>query len=552
MKKIIGSPLAWVILLTFLPLIPLFNTGLPATHDGQDHVARIANFYASLREGNLVPRWASNLNWGYGHPILMFLYPLPSYIASFFHFTGFSFVDSVKLVFGISFLASAFTMCIWLNGILGKRAAVIGTLLYVFAPYRFVDLYVRGAIGEHAAFVFPPLILFILFKLAKSGTKYKASNVKYGIGLAFTMACMNLSHNAISLIFIPIIALYVLYLYFFESNRSTSYILNTICYMLLGFGLSAFFWVPALFEGKYTLRDIVTAGEAVKRFVPWTQFFCSPWNYGGTVSLPKSLGFLQWLGIIIAFVTIKNIKDKKIQFLLVGFLVILFLSLFIMTSYSKPIWLTFTTLQKFQFPWRFLSLSVFCTAVIGAIVISRLRFSFVIAYCLLLIFSCLGMWHPKTYLNKDSSFYNGIYPGTTDTGESSPIWSVRFMEHTPANPLDVAKGDATIAPIFRNTTTRIYIIVAKTQSRLVENTLFFPGWTVTVDGIKTGLQFQDPNYRGLMVFWVDPGKHTVVVKFGETKLRRTADYISLASFTVVILFYFINLFFKVFSRKPRR
>mgnify|MGYP001590198170 FL=1 len=72
-----------------VPLLDLLHLGLPIAHDGQDHVARIANFYQNLTEGNIIPRWAGNLNWGYGHPILEFLYPFPSYFASFFHFLGY-------------------------------------------------------------------------------------------------------------------------------------------------------------------------------------------------------------------------------------------------------------------------------------------------------------------------------------------------------------------------------------------------------------------------------------------------------------------------------
>jgi hypothetical protein len=50
--------LGWIIvlLLSFLPLVDLVHPGLPVTHDGQDHVARIANFYQSLSEGNVFPR----------------------------------------------------------------------------------------------------------------------------------------------------------------------------------------------------------------------------------------------------------------------------------------------------------------------------------------------------------------------------------------------------------------------------------------------------------------------------------------------------------------
>src|SRR3989344_960027 len=92
-------PILILSLISLIPMLDLFNVGLPITHDGQDHIARIANFYQNLLDGNIIPRWAGNLNWGYGHPILMFLYPLPSYAASIFHAIGFSLVDSTKLVF---------------------------------------------------------------------------------------------------------------------------------------------------------------------------------------------------------------------------------------------------------------------------------------------------------------------------------------------------------------------------------------------------------------------------------------------------------------------
>src|SRR3990167_2404365 len=155
----------FVFLISLIPLTALMHSGLPLTHDGQDHVARIANFYQNLSEGNIVPRWAGNLNWGYGHPILMFLYPFTSYAASLFHFLGFSLVDSTKLVFALAFVASGIAMYLWIKNFLGNTAGIASAVLYMFTPYRFVDLYVRGAIGEHVAFVFPPLILYFLLHI---------------------------------------------------------------------------------------------------------------------------------------------------------------------------------------------------------------------------------------------------------------------------------------------------------------------------------------------------------------------------------------------------
>jgi uncharacterized membrane protein len=550
MKKIFRHPLVWLIIVLLLPLVSLFSQGMPFVHDGQDHVARIANFYQSLSEGNIIPRWAANLNWGYGHPILMFLYPFPSYMASLFHFLGYSFVDSTKLVFGISFVLSGLSMYLWLSSAWNKRVGFIGALLYVFAPYRFVDLYVRGALGEHVAFIFPPLVLYFLYKLATSD-----KHIRFGSLLSLSFAGLILAHNAIALMFVPIIALYGLYLLFFETKKRILFIIYSTLFIGLGFGGAAFFWVPAYFEGKYTLRDIVATNEVTTTLVPLIKFFYSPWDYGGSQTLSKSLGYLQWIGVLASIIAVWKIKVPKYRVFNLGILVILCISIFIMTKPSAPIWLTIRTLQKFQFAWRFLSVSVFAIAVAGAVAIdsilfgvlkikSTLRIIFVVAFCILLTMSTVTMWYPKGYQIKSNDFYAGVYPGTTDTGESTPIWTVRFMEHTAKASMEVISGNSSIAILKRTTTDHEYTITSTSPSRILENTLYFPGWKVYVDGVATDVQFQDPYFRGLMTFHVAEGNHRVKVVFEDTKLRAVANIISFISFCIIGISLLISLIWR--------
>ncbi|MBI4130406.1 hypothetical protein HY468_03760, partial [Candidatus Roizmanbacteria bacterium] len=206
-KRPVVSP--WLILLLFVgivPLIPLLTPGMFVAHDAQDHVARIANFYQNIKEGVLIPRWAGNLNWGYGHPILMFLYPMSSYVATLFIFLGFSLVDSTKIVFAFGFIVSGLTMYRWIRELWGEQAGFAAGLVYMFAPYRFVDLYVRGAIGENFFFIFPPLVCFFLTKLSKR------LHGKFIAGGCLAIAGMILSHNALTLMFLPIIIGYSLIL----------------------------------------------------------------------------------------------------------------------------------------------------------------------------------------------------------------------------------------------------------------------------------------------------------------------------------------------------
>ncbi len=523
-----------LLLLLLLPIAHLLVPGLPVTHDGQDHVVRIANFYQSLSEGNIVPRWAGNLNWGFGHPVVMFLYPLPSYVASLFHVLGFSILSSTKLVFAVSYLLSGFSMYYWAKGRWGTTAGLIAGFLYTFAPYRFVDLTVRGAIGEHVAFVFIPLILFALDGLIKNSKKHIWISL-----LALSVAGLLLSHNAVSLMMIPIGFLYSIYLVFFETKhryKSSLYIgIGTV----LGVLLSSFFLMPAFLEGKYTLRDIVTQGEVITRMVNPLSFIYSPWNYGGGAQFSKEVGIIQWMFVVSTMyivITTKKMKKRIFGFAMLG---VFAGSLFLMTEWSIPVWNTVTILQKFQFPWRLLTITVFVTSAIGGFAcsfISEKKQQLVLVFTIImLIITTYQMWKPKEYRLYDDSFFTNIYHGTTDTGESSPIWSVRFMESEAIAPLQIIDGNATIEMLFRNSTKRTYNIHVIERTRFVENTLYFPGWIIIDNGTQIPIEFQDPNWRGRMTFWLEPGEHDIEIIYTDTKLRSVANSMSLVGMFGLVL-----------------
>lgn len=548
-------PLITVLAVGILPLLDLFNSGIPLTHDGQDHVARIANFYTALSEGILIPRWGGNLNWGFGHPVLMFLYPLPSYIASLFIFAGFSYADSVKIVFGLSFLVSGAGMYFWISRLLGANAGIISAFLYMFAPYRFVNLYVRGAIGEHVAFAFAPFVFFFITCLFQSKNSKKSISL-YTLGAAVSTGLLILSHNALSIIFLGAAGLYVLVL--FSVNRSINRLLLSASSIFYGFLLSAFFWLPAFYEGKYTLRDIVTGGgEYASRFVPNVLDFIVPsWSYGITGEFSVQVGIVHLsliiLGVIVFFrLSTKKIKEKRI-FILMIFLFLF--SLFLMLKESNFIWNTLTTLQKFQFPWRFLSLTVFTSAVLGGyfitVITKKKRGVLAVFFVLFLIIAFYSpYWHANGYLIKEQSFYSSIYNSTTDTGESSPEWSVRFMEERPQSHIEVISGNADIKEIHRSSAEHLYEVIANGEVQLKENTLYFPGWNVYVNDnrldVNSQIEFQNEQHRGVMTFRVPEGKNTVRVVFTETRFRMMANAISAGSFIMMLVLLYI------FTRKAK-
>lgn len=536
MKKFIFFGI-FILALLFV-IVDLFHPGFPLTHDGQDHIARIANFYANLQQGVLIPRWAANLNWGYGHPILEFLYPFPSYLASLFHGVGFSLIDATKIVFGLGMVLSGIAMFLWIGDMWGIEAGLVGGVLYMYAPYRLVDLYVRGDIGENLAFAFIPLVMWCMYRL------FKTLKLRYSIGMAVSLALLILSHNAISLMVAPLILFYGIYLTYISKKRKTFLLLFFLSFCE-GFLLAAFFWVPALLEGKFTLRNIVTKGAYLTSFVNLQRLVMSPWSYGGSEQLSVQVGVIQWAGLILSlFVgsSLYKTKEKARSLFIFGLLLYTLCALFLMLPMSNFLWERIMLLQNFQFPWRFLAIPVITSSILVSLLVyylpQKVRWGVSILVVLVVLAISKDWIHAKAYVQKPESFFTGIYNSTTDTGESAPIWSVRFMEKRPPLHMQVVSGKGQVEEVKRTTVEHDYLIQADTEARFVENTLYFPGWKVLVDGKPVDVQFQDPKYRGLMTFSVVEGKHTIKIVYSESKLRLLGDFLSLLGLVLLIAYGF--------------
>lgn len=532
-------PYLLLVFLLFLPTLSLFTPGLPVTHDNVVHTARIASFYKSLLEGNVIPRWAGDLNWGFGHPILMFVYPLPSYLASLIHSVGFTYVSTVKIIYGISFITSGILMFLWAKEEFGEKAGCATALLYSFAPYRFVDLYVRGALGEHIAFIFPPLVLYAMFKT----TAIKNEKKYLWIALAsLAVAALVLSHNMLAIVFLPVIAGYALVLALRQKKRLVTVVLCLLP-ILIGFLLSAFFWIPALLERKYTLIDIVTKGEVLTRFETFQRLVYSPWKYAGTGEFSVQLGVVGLIFLVLSLIQIRKIaKEKKLPLYVLS-LILFIVSIFMMLPLSTYLYTHISVLANFQFPWRFLSLSITTLAIIGGITIftfkdstQKIVVALSTAALLLLTYS---YWKPVDYKVYPDTYFENEFQGTTDTGESSPIWSVRFMEKEASQKVIVADGDAIIEDFSETSTRKTFYLSSNTPSKVVLNTLYFPGWKIYINDQEQTIEFQDQSYHGLITFNVPEGHHKVQAFFESTKVRDAAVLVSLVSWVAFISFVLI-------------
>lgn len=80
----ITKPLVSIVIALGLSLLltrVYLHPGIPYTHDGQNHVARFANYWSAIKEGQIPPRIAPHLFNHYGYPVFNYNYPLANILA---------------------------------------------------------------------------------------------------------------------------------------------------------------------------------------------------------------------------------------------------------------------------------------------------------------------------------------------------------------------------------------------------------------------------------------------------------------------------------------
>ena len=87
----------------------LLRPGFYTMHDDLQ-VMRLYEMDRCFKDGQLPCRWAPDMAQNYGQPLFNFYSAFPYYLGELIHLVGFSFIDTVKLLFFLSlFLSGAFS-----------------------------------------------------------------------------------------------------------------------------------------------------------------------------------------------------------------------------------------------------------------------------------------------------------------------------------------------------------------------------------------------------------------------------------------------------------
>jgi len=227
--------------LTLLATQPLMRLVVTRSHDGSLHLLRLIELDQSLRQGQLYPRWSPDMAYGYGYPLFNFYAPFSFYLAEALHLLGLSFVAAWNGTMFLCLLAAGLFAYLLARDWMPEHGAVVAASAYLLAPYTIYDIYFRGNLAESTALPLLPLVLWAFGRLVRS------RQARYLALAAISLALLLLTHQVMTLLFLPVLAIYVLLLWWREGHVPW-HLLIVLTAGLLALGLSAFFWMPAFLE----------------------------------------------------------------------------------------------------------------------------------------------------------------------------------------------------------------------------------------------------------------------------------------------------------------
>ncbi len=528
-----------VIILSWSAIKPLFASGFFPMHD-DTQVARVFEMGKSLKEGQFPVRIVDGLGYGYGYPIFNFYAPLPYYFGGLINMFGVDALMATKVMIGFGALLAGISMYMLATVFFGMGGGLLAALLYLYAPYHAVQIFVRGSVGELWAYGILPLVVFGGYKITQTSSK------RWIVFTTVSLASIILSHNIIGALtcigMVTLLHCYIAYGLLHKSKHivTTYYLLLTTFFLSLG--LSAFFWLPALVELPLT-KAVRLATEVNFRdhFVYIDQLWSSPWGFAGSAQgrldgmsfmlgkLHIILGIIGTLGCL-SYLSNLN-KEKGKLLIIITMLIIALASIFMMLPVSQPVWELLPPLHFMQFPWRLLVFAVFGLSLLagGIGFIGHPRYLGILGVGMIVILFNTKYFKPQEILQVSTHDYTNDEKITGETSKIADEYLPRnfvVSQDKQAVRLNMITFDGGIITEYITKANEVHFVVEATQSGIVVvRKAYFPGWQVWESGKKIAPVLID----GFIGIPVKQGITSFTVRFKNTAIRTIGNMVTVVS-----------------------
>lgn len=355
-KEIINYIL--IIIASIIISIPLANKNLNIYRDdGIQHICRIIGTEQTLADKQFLPMIMSNLCNNFGYSWNIFYSPLTAYMSVVFRIFNFSYVNCLKLCMFVIVLLSGLTMYkLTLRITKNKKLATLASIIYILAPYRITDMYIRTALAELASFIFIPIVFEGLYIIVNEEKKsYK---------LALGAAGLILTHQVIAMYTVIICFAYLIV--FFKKLKSKTVLKNLGVNLLFCLLMTSFYWVGLLQHYFNTSYEVFVPGrmEREEVLIFYKAKFSQLFITSNEQTMIYAIGLLSVVGLVLTPIAYKKIPEeykKTYMFFLITGVILIGMTLSIFPFEKLP-----QALTMLQFTFRLFTFTSFFFAFVVA------------------------------------------------------------------------------------------------------------------------------------------------------------------------------------------
>jgi hypothetical protein len=569
-----------------LVVAPFFVLGIASGHDFEFHAASWLDAAGQWKEGVTFPRWTEWANHGFGEPRFIFYPPLSWMLGA-----GLGSVLPWRAV-PVTFIVLVQTLagcCAFALGrsVTTRGGALFGAACYAANPYALLVIYMRSDFAEQLATAFFPLVMLLALRVAGIPGTQGAEDLASGFHPAklgrSSAAALQMRRDTVwfAVVFSAIwlsnapagvMASYSIALLFaWVSLRKKSLRpgLRGVLGLALGFGLTAFYILPAAYEQRWVnIEQALASGlQPTQNFLftaiddPEHTLF--NWIASGTAILlmvvtglaallagrPEAGGTrdnetLRGAGPARVPVTPKAKGDVAFAEVWRTVLLLAAAATLLMLRFTNIFWRVLPKLRFVQFPWRWMCVLAMCYALFLACAFGKSRRGWILVLTVgLCCTDCAtflvhqAWWDTEDLPTIRAAILHGT--GFEGTDEYDP----RGDDHSdlpaaaPQVSVLAAADDDGAAP---QATVRIekwtaiekrLRISSPHAARIALRLLDYPAWQVRRNGHKITPEHAEDLAQ--MVVPIGPGDSTIEAQFTETWDRRVGGGISLASLALL-------------------
>ncbi|HKW32244.1 MAG TPA: hypothetical protein VJN92_04520 [Candidatus Acidoferrum sp.] len=521
----------------FLIVLPFFWLGTASGHDIAFHASSWLDVAGQWKEGIPFPRWCEWANNGFGEPRFIFYPPLSWMLGAALGFlvpwnaVPGTFIVVAQTLAGISMFALA-------RRFFSTRAAIFATACYAANPYALLVVYMRSDFAEELACSLLPLLLLAALQLCGLMTNYWRSMPRLTAVFAPLFAGMWLSNAPAGVLASYSVALLVSWSAI--ARRSIAPLWRGAAGLALGFGLTAFYLLPAAYEQRWVnISQALASGLQPAENFLYTKIADPEHNQFNWIasSVAILLMAMTAAGSIVARRNTSKEEDAREKRPWQAFLVLGAAAVVLMLHSSRILWEFLPKLQFVQFPWRWMGILAVPYAYFAAAAVRRWRPGW--AWALIVVIASAGtaafLVH-KAWWDSDDipSLLEATSSGKgfdgTDEYDPAKDDHTNLPAKAPAVQVLARKGaeatasNATIRIVKWTAEDKDLTVTSPQPLRLAVRLLEYPAWRVEVNGRRVTPEF--PETTAQIILPLPAGVDRIKINFVPTRDRNLGSLLS--------------------------